>query len=138
MILVILFQEIFQSMISIKNILLVVLGSGIGGASRFVLAEIIKQKTTMKFPIGTHLINIVGCFIIGIVLSYYSKSTTDNTGIKLLLTTGFCGGFTTFSAFAAENLQLIKSGNQLTALFYITLSVVLGIIATFLGSIIVK
>lgn len=138
MILAILFQEIFQQMISIKNILLVVFGSGIGGASRFVVAEIIKQKIAMKFPLGTHLINIVGCFLIGIVLGYYTKNTTDNTDIKLLLTTGFCGGFTTFSAFAAENLYLIKSGNQLTALFYIILSVLLGILATFLGSIIIK
>ena len=125
-------------MISIKNILLVVLGSGIGGASRFVAAEIIKQKISLKFPLGTHLINTTGCLIIGMVLGFYSKQTTESSAVKLLLTTGFCGGFTTFSAFAAENMHLIKSGNQLTAFLYITLSVVLGILATFVGSIIIK
>ncbi len=138
MILVSLFQEIFQQMMSIKNILLVLVGSGIGGASRYVVAEFIRQKNMLKFPLGTCLINIVGCFIIGLILGYYTKNTTENADIKLLLTTGFCGGFTTFSAFAAENLYLIKSGNQLTALFYVVLSVLLGIFATFLGSIIIK
>ena len=138
MILAILFQEIFRPMTSLKNILLVLVGSGIGGASRYIIADFIKQKYSPKYPLGTCLINIVGCFIIGLVLGYYTKNTTENTDIKLLLTTGFCGGFTTFSAFAAENLYLIKSGNQLTALFYIILSVLLGILATFLGSIIIK
>jgi CrcB protein len=138
LILVSLFQEIFQQMMSIKNILLVLVGSGIGGASRYVVAEFIRQKNMLKFPLGTCLINIVGCFIIGLILGYYTKNTTENADIKLLLTTGFCGGFTTFSAFAAENLYLIKSGNQLTALFYVVLSVLLGIFATFLGSIIIK
>ncbi len=125
-------------MTSLKNILLVLVGSGIGGASRYVVAEFIRQKNMLKYPLGTCLINIVGCFIIGLVLGYYTKNTTENADIKLLLTTGFCGGFTTFSAFAAENLYLIKSGNQLTALFYIILSVLLGILATFLGSIVIK
>jgi CrcB protein len=125
-------------MTSIKNILLVLIGSGVGGASRYILSEFIRQKNTLKYPLGTCLINIVGCFTIGLVLGYYTKNTTEDTDIKLLLTTGFCGGFTTFSAFAAENLYLIKSGNQLTALFYIILSVLLGILATFLGSIIIK
>lgn len=138
MILASLFQEICQPMMSIKNILLVLVGSGFGGALRYVLAEFIRQKNTLKYPLGTCLINIFGCFIIGLVLGYYTKNGTENSGIKLLLTTGFCGGFTTFSAFAAENLYLIKSGNQLTALFYIILSVLLGILATFLGSIIIK
>jgi len=138
LILATLFQEIFRTMMSIKNILLVLVGSGIGGASRYIIADFIKQKYSPKYPLGTCLINIVGCFIIGLVLGYFAKNTTENADIKLLLTTGFCGGFTTFSAFAAENLYLIKSGNQLTALFYIVLSVLLGILATFLGSIIIK
>ena len=125
-------------MMSIKNILLVLVGSGIGGASRYVVAEFIRQKNMLKYPLGTCLINIVGCFMIGLILGYYTKNTTENSDIKLLLTTGFCGGFTTFSAFASENLYLIKSGNQLTVLFYIVLSVLFGILATFLGSIIIK
>jgi CrcB protein len=75
---------------------------------------------------------------ITLLLATHSKQTTETSAVKLLLTTGFCGGFTTFSAFAAENMHLIKSGNQLTAFLYITLSVVLGILATFVGSIIIK
>lgn len=125
-------------MISIKNIILVILGSSLGGASRYVVSEIIKQKTAFKFPLGTFMVNLIGCFIIGIVYGYVSRSTEDSNDIKLLLATGFCGGFTTFSAFAAENMALLKTGNQVTAISYIVLSVVLGILATFLGNFIFK
>lgn len=125
-------------MISIKNIIFVLLGSALGGASRFIATEIVKQKTSFKFPLGTFLVNLIGCFIMGIVLGYISRSTEDTNNIKLLLITGFCGGFTTFSAFAAENLNLLKTGNQTTAIAYIALSIVLGIFATFLGNFIFK
>ena len=125
-------------MISIKNIILVILGSALGGASRFIASEIIKQKTAFKFPLGTFMVNLIGCFIIGIVYGYISRNAEDSNDLKLLLATGFCGGFTTFSAFAAENMELLKTGNQVTAISYIVLSVVLGIVATFLGNFIFK
>lgn len=125
-------------MISIKNIILVILGSALGGASRFIASEIIKQKTTLKFPLGTLMVNLIGCFMIGMIYGYISRSAEDSNDLKLLLATGFCGGFTTFSAFAAENMELLKTGNQITAISYIVLSVVLGILATFLGNFILK
>lgn len=125
-------------MISIKDILTVMLGSSIGGALRFITSEYLKQFTPVRFPLATFLVNILGCFIIGVVYGFTIKGTQDTNGLKLLLATGFCGGFTTFSAFTSENLELIRSGNQLTAIVYILLSVLLGIVATFSGSILIK
>jgi CrcB protein len=125
-------------MISLKNILTVMLGSGIGGALRFISSEYIKQLVPTRFPLSTFVVNLMGCFIIGIIYAISMKGNQDSNGMKLLLATGFCGGFTTFSAFTSENLELIRSGNQLTALFYILTSVVLGILATYFGSILIK
>ncbi len=87
---------------------------------------------------GTFAINILGCFIIGMVYAVTARNASTGSDIKLLLATGFCGGFTTFSAFAFENLELLKSGQQLTALIYIILSVVLGILAVVLGAYLIK
>jgi len=121
-------------MINLKTILLVIVGSAIGGGARFIISEFIKQKFPMKFPIGTFLVNMLGCFIIGVVYAYASKNADNSPQIKLLLATGFCGGFTTFSAFSSENMELLKSGNQLTAMLYILTSVTLGILATVAGN----
>ena len=114
------------------------LGSGIGGALRFISSEYIKQYLPTRFPYGTFFVNLLGCFIIGIVYGLSIKGNQDSNGLKLLLATGFCGGFTTFSAFTSENLELIRNGNQFTALFYILISIVFGIVATYSGSILIK
>ena len=114
------------------------LGSGLGGTLRFISSEYLKQYLPTRFPLGTFFVNLIGCFIIGIVYAISIKGTQDSNGMKLLLATGFCGGFTTFSAFTSENLELIRNGNHLTALFYILTSVTLGIIATYTGSILFK
>ena len=87
---------------------------------------------------GTFLVNIIGCFVIGLVYAIAARNATTGSDIKLLLATGFCGGFTTFSAFAFENLELFKSGMHLTALTYIILSITLGILAVVLGASLIK
>ena len=76
--------------------------------------EVVTKKanasfTWNKLPWSTFLINFVGCFLIGMFYDLFEKSNDGNTNLKLLLTTGFCGGFTTFSAFAYENIQLLKN-----------------------------
>ena len=125
-------------MIDLKNILLVLVGSAVGGSARYITSLIIQSKNTTQFPIGTFMINLIGCFTIGMVYSFVARNATTGSDIKLLLATGFCGGFTTFSAFAFENLALFKSGLHLTALIYIILSVVLGILAVVLGASLIK
>lgn len=125
-------------MIDPKNILLVFAGSAAGGSVRYITSLLIQSKNTTQFPLGTFLINLIGCFIIGMIYAIASRNASTGSDIKLLLATGFCGGFTTFSAFAFENLELFKSGQYLTALLYIILSVVLGILAVILGAYLIK
>jgi CrcB protein len=125
-------------MIDLKNILLVLAGSAAGGSVRYITSLMIQLKNTTQFPLGTFLINLIGCFIIGMIYAIASRNASTGSDIKLLLATGFCGGFTTFSAFAFENLELFKSGQYLTALLYIILSVVLGILAVILGAYLIK
>jgi CrcB protein len=125
-------------MINARNILLVLVGSAVGGLMRFITSYLIQQKIGARFPTGTFAVNLIGCFLIGMIFSLAAKNAQGSDDLKLLLATGFCGGFTTFSAFAIENMELFKSGNNLTALTYILLSVTLGIIATFAGTLMFK
>ena len=117
-------------MITIKNILLVGLGAGMGGMMRYLILLFFKTQT---FPYNTLLINVLGSFVIGIVFAITEKQTQSAEQIKLIFATGICGGFTTFSAFSVENLQLIKSGNYFAAISYITLSVLFCIVGVFAG-----
>ena len=79
---------------------------------------------------GTFVVNIIGCFLIGVLTSYFLR--VDNY-LKFVLITGFCGGFTTFSTFSAENFSLWENGNYAMLLIYILLSVIVGLIAVYLG-----
>jgi fluoride exporter len=114
----------------LKNFLLVALGGGIGAMLRYFFSSIIKHST---FPYNTLLINIAGSLLIGIVFGLSEKSNGISEQIKLFVATGICGGFTTFSAFSVENMQLIKEGNYATAVVYIFASVALCIVAVFAG-----
>jgi CrcB protein len=119
-------------MIDVKHIAFVVLGSATGGTLRYIMSLYFFAKGLNKFPWATLSVNLLGCLLIGAIYAISEKSNLGEN-IKLLLATGFCGGFTTFSAFAIENLQLIKLGATSTAITYITLSVVLGILLAFVG-----
>ncbi|MFN5422106.1 MAG: fluoride efflux transporter CrcB [bacterium] len=125
-------------MINLRNILLVLTGSALGGTIRFIISVYLQNKIVSKFPLGTFVVNLIGCFLIGVIFSFVARNSIGNDDIKLLLATGFCGGFTTFSAFAIENLDMIRNGNHATALTYIILSIILGIIATLLGTFMFK
>jgi fluoride exporter len=114
----------------IKNLLLVGLGGGIGSMLRYGTSLLIKPKL---FPFATLSVNIIGCFIIGLVFAFSIKEEGISDSWKLFLATGICGGFTTFSAFSLESMGLLQSGKTGLALTYIIVSILLGIIATFLG-----
>ncbi len=114
----------------LKNFLLVGLGGSIGAMLRYFFSSIIKHTT---FPYNTLLINIAGSLLIGIVFGLSEKSNGISEQVKLFVVTGICGGFTTFSAFSVENMQMIKDGNYVTAGMYIFFSVLLSIIAVFAG-----
>jgi|LauGreDrversion4_2_1035121.scaffolds.fasta_scaffold148882_3 CrcB protein len=125
-------------MIDVKNIALVLLGSAAGGTLRYMVSLYFITKGLNKLPWATFSVNLIGCFLIGVIYAFTQKSIQSGENIRLVLATGFCGGFTTFSAFAIENLQLIKQGATTTAIVYIALSVVLGILLTFLGFVVFK
>jgi len=116
---------------------MVLVGSATGGTFRYLISGWIQQYNSTKIPLGTFIVNILGCFILGIILESILKNNHSDQ-FKLLLITGFCGGFTTFSAFSFENLELIKNGEYLMAFLYIVISVVLGILATWGGMLALK
>jgi CrcB protein len=111
----------------IKNILLIALGGGLGSALRYLSNIGVEKIWTNKLYYATFLVNIIGCFLIGLLMGYLQKNETDNSALKLLLVTGFCGGFTTFSTFGLENYNLLQSQNYITSLLYIAASIVIGI-----------
>ena len=113
-----------------KNFLMVGLGGSIGAMLRYFITFSWK---TNSFPFQTLFINTIGCLVIGIVLALSEKTNLLSLDTKLFLATGICGGFTTFSTFSAENFQLLKSGEYLTAGLYIFTSVAACIVATFIG-----
>ena len=121
-----------------KSFLLVFLGGGIGSSCRFLISNIINNSFKSFHYLGTFSVNVIGCIIVGIVMGFLQKENNFNQNYLLLFSSGFCGGFTTFSAFANENLDLIKNGNFSLFFLYVISSVVFGIAAAFLGYLIVK
>lgn len=112
---------------------IVLLGSGIGGVLRYAIQSWITRPAHAVFPLSTFIVNLAGCLLIGIFFALSQKANLLSPEWRLLLMTGFCGGFTTFSTFAFENLALLRSGDFLSFFFYTTGSVILGILAVLLG-----
>ncbi len=122
----------------IRAILLVGLGGAIGSMLRFMTSVFIGKYYATIFPIATWIVNLVGCFLIGLVFGLLAKSQSDSQDLKWFLITGFCGGFTTFSAFSFENIKMIESSNFTLAFANIALSVVGGLTAVWLGLMVTK
>tara|TARA_X000001036_G_scaffold257515_1_gene239475 strand:+ start:290 stop:658 length:369 start_codon:yes stop_codon:yes gene_type:complete len=115
-----------------KSFLLVFLGGGLGSSLRYLVASAMNQYSKV-LPLGTLTVNMLGCLLIGLILGYAQKENTLTSNQTLLLATGFCGGFTTFSAFANENLELLKNGEIFNFSVYTIGSVLVGILAVFFG-----
>jgi CrcB protein len=118
----------------LRDFLLVSMGSFLGGGSRFIVSKVIQAWAPLSFPLGTFAVNIVGCLIIGILSGLHWPGGWMSPSMKLVLTTGFCGGFTTFSTFMNESTALMRDGNYLYFALYIGLSVALGLIAVVAGN----
>lgn len=117
----------------IRAIILIGIGGGIGSIMRYLSSVWIGKYTQMAFPGATFFVNIIGCFLIGLLLGLLERNLLTNPDLKFLFITGFCGGFATFSTFALENILLFQSGNMLIAFLYIAASVLLGVLAVWLG-----
>jgi CrcB protein len=122
----------------IYNFLLVGLGGSVGSIARYLCQKWFNENYPHPFPWGTFTVNLAGCFLIGIIYAVSEKTTLLSPQTRLLLITGFCGGFTTFSTFAFENMNLLRSGDTMYFLIYTIASVVLGIAAVFAGIIMMK
>lgn len=119
---------------------LLIIGSGgfLGTIARFGLQWIITRHTTLTFPLGTFLVNITGCFLIGILWGLTDKPHHLSKPWRFFLATGFCGGFTTFSSFSLENMTLLRQGEYFNFFLYAFSSVLLGLLAVYAGYILVK
>lgn len=120
-----------------KHILLVFLGGGIGSAIRYAIGNFF-NTTSKGFPWGTFSVNIIGSLLIGVFMGLALKNSNFSENQTLLLVTGLCGGFTTFSAFAYENQQFLKEGDLTSFAIYTLGSISLGILSVFLGLVISK
>jgi len=122
----------------IDKILLVGTGGFIGSAMRYLVQVYASRLISTTLPLGTFLVNIIGCFLIGLVFGISERSNLMSPEWRIFLTVGFCGGFTTFSTFAFDNLMLLKENSLFYFLFYASGSLVLGILAVYLGIVITR
>ena len=122
----------------IKTLLFIGSGGFLGSISRYLASRYLQNNFPSTFPFGTFLVNISGCFLIGLIYGFSERTSLLTQGWKMFLAVGFCGGFTTFSTFANENLALLRDGDFFHFFIYTGLSVFLGIAATFLGVVITK
>lgn len=117
----------------VKLFLWVGLGGGIGSIARYAIHLGMIRYFPNNFPIGTFTVNILGSFLIGLFLGLSAKSVGWSDEFRIFLTIGLCGGFTTFSTFAVENLKLLENSNYSGFLFYTVGSIILGILAVWGG-----
>ena len=121
-----------------KLLLYIFLGGGIGSVFRHLLGLWIDRQLTTAFPTGTFVVNITGCFLIGLLYGIAIRYSWLNVEWRLFLITGICGGYTTFSSFSYQALGLIREGNYGYFVLYAVGSVVLGLAATMLGTAIMR
>ena len=117
----------------INTSLIIGLGGFIGTIFRFLISSLIEKSFATSFPIGTLLVNLIGCFLIGLVSGYFTQKMGDQTQLFFFLTIGILGGFTTFSAIAIDSQLFIENGEFLKMLLYITTQIIVGITLCLIG-----
>jgi CrcB protein len=116
-----------------RLILAVALGSAAGGVARFLLSAWLEQRTTSSFPYATLLVNLSGSLLLGFLATWMYETAGVPADVRALLTTGLCGGFTTFSTFSVETVALAEEGSLGRAALYVALSVTLCVIGAYGG-----
>lgn len=117
----------------LRNILIVGIGSFFGGVLRYLISIVMKSYCSQGFPWATLMVNLLGCLLIGLLFGLFNRYSSINNVWCLLFTTGLCGGFTTFSTFANEGLQLLLGGSVWSFVLYVLASVGIGIALVALG-----
>jgi fluoride exporter len=121
-----------------RAVLLVAAGGAAGSVMRYLTSVFTARFFNGQFFLATFIANILGCLLMGLLMGYLLKNNIQDSELKWLLVTGFCGGYTTFSAFAFENISLFQSQQYATAFLYITASVAVGLAAVGLGLLLTK
>ena len=114
-----------------EKYLVVLLGGAIGSLARYLTATAVMARFEGKFPLGTLVVNLTGCFLIGVL----AQKMEPSSPWRLFLVAGILGGYTTFSGFAWETFTAVRDGSPLTGLLNVTASVILGYLAVWLGAI---
>ena len=115
-------------------LIIVAVGGALGSVSRYLLSGWVLHHTVdWRFPLGTFLVNVLGCFVIGVLAGFAVKDDFFSPEARLFLFTGIIGGFTTFSAFSLETFYLLRRAELLVAGSYVLLSITVGLFALWLG-----
>lgn len=117
----------------IKNIISVMVGGAIGAVLRYLVGLLCAHWKFTTLPLGTLVVNLAGCFLLGLFMGLGERYTHISSSIYLLLTVGVCGAFTTFSTFTADTFRMLNQGQWLPAISYLTVSVVVGFILFWIG-----
>jgi CrcB protein len=122
----------------LKTIIYIALGGGLGSVLRYLTSVVMNKYVQSSFPYATFATNVLGCLLIGIFFGYLEKQNGISQDLKFFLITGLCGGYTTFSTFSHENVELLQNNQILTTFLYISFSVFIGLMATWFGLVIAK
>ena len=116
-----------------SKLLVVALGGGLGASTRYLVANYAAQKLGVTFPYGTLIVNVTGCFIIGLFMTLTTEKFIVSPYLRLLVSVGFLGGLTTFSSYSYETFKLLEEASYLFAFYNITTNLAFGFFATYLG-----
>ena len=126
-------RQLFLDVMLVILLWYVALGSAVGGVSRYLLTVAVQARVPTSLPLGTLIVNVSGSLLLGFVLRYALGTESMSAEMRALLTTGFCGGYTTFSAFSYETASLMERGDYRRASMYVAASVALSLAGMFLG-----
>lgn len=115
------------------NCVYVMVGGALGALARYGISLLCSSIRILSLPLGTISVNIAGCFILGLLTGLGTRCNSIPPQLLLMLTTGFCGAFTTFSTFSAETVKAFESGHAFHAIIYIAVSIAAGIAVFILG-----
>lgn len=121
-----------------KTLIYIALGGALGSVGRYLLTKAIQNHWITAFPWGTMAVNLIGCLLIGLLYGLMEKHDISSPELRLFLTVGFCGGFTTFSTFINESFSLMRGGELMLSALYLGGSVALGLLAVYLGQTILR
>ncbi len=116
-----------------RGALIVGIGGFLGSVTRYLTSQLIHKIFPTNFPLGTLIVNLAGCLLIGIIFGLFEKGSILSSDLRLFLTVGFCGGFTTFSTFSNDTINLVNDSEVLYLMIYMGISIFAGISFTYIG-----